>query len=63
MMKIILRHSKAKLLDFKDKEKLPLEIWTYTPQLHLLLLATHTDQGTNKGKKMRIASDFSAAIS
>ena len=63
MMKIVLRHSKANRLGFKDKEELPLEIWTYTPQLHLLLLATHTDQVTNKGKKMRIASDFSAAIS
>lgn len=47
------RQSLVKLLDFKDKEKLPLEIQTPTH--------THTNKVKNKGNKMKVTSNFSAS--
>lgn len=56
------RHSTAKLLDFKIRKNKTLEIETHTPTSTPIPQHTHTNQITNMGKKMRIASKFSAAI-
>ena len=53
LVQSIPKHSIAKLLDLKDKEKLPLEIQTHTPtSTPTHPQQTQTSPATNKGKKL-----------